>query len=329
MHRQGLAARLPARLAISAPPHRSSATAAVRSPGNDEPSWGSRPLRRSCVEASRRRGSQPTVVTAIRANTVAGPAFIALVAARPGFAVASRSRSLFAPSPAPPARYVPTWRRPWGSALQRSDRPRAGITFLGVTAVRVPALLFLGLRAVPSGKPKVCTGMPEPRRLRVPNCNQPERAHVHEPLRVRPVLPSSTNFRLVLKRLPLQAWRTMQHHLAEGGLRAVRRPCVGRLLSDRRVAPHLCPCPLFTSKLEFKGFSYDRGLATSIRGNGAPRRGGGQAARDSVHLSWASCCPPGLDSAILLRISPPLPSRSCRTARADAGASRYRSIALR
>jgi hypothetical protein len=46
-------------------------------------------------------------------------------------------------------------------------------------------------------------------------------------------------------------------------------------------------------------------------------------------LSWVSVCPPGFDRATLPRISPRLPSRSCRTAQAVTGASRYLSVALR
>lgn len=67
----------------------------------------------------------------------------------------------------------------------------------------------------------------------------------------------------------------------------------------------------------------------AVRGQRISSRRRSSRAQSDAPLLGVLAYPPGFDRATLQRISPPLPSRSCRTARAVAGASRYLSVTLR
>lgn len=98
-----------------------------------------------------------------------------------------------------------------------------------------------------------------------------------------------------------------------------RIPLVWYCLSPPATSPSSVGCPgveVLLQVLEFKGFS--PGPAPVARTAFTPRI----APRTSLGFPALQ----GLTVSTLQRISPPLPSRSCRTARADAGASRFPSI---
>lgn len=113
--------------------------------------------------------------------------------------------------------------------------------------------------------------------------------------------------------------------LEQAGIQGFQLRSAGRAVGSPSASLPIRPsCFRYSCRPAFRGLAPVVGIKDS-----APRRGGGQAARDPMQLSWVSGCPPGFDRTTLPGISPPLPSRSCRTAQAVAGASRCRSVALR
>lgn len=122
-------------------------------------------------------------------------------------------------------------------------------------------------------------------------------------------------------------------------VRTVRRLChspraaclavSGELL--RRVATPSC-------RTVSASFALRAGIQGFEPWTSVPRGNGFHTVHRLTHLSWvflgdSALLGPfsafqGLTGPTLQRISPPLPSRSCRTARADAGASRFLSIVL-
>lgn len=142
--------RLPARRPLR-PPHLT-ARRRWRSSGssrNDQPSWGSRPLRRSSREASPHRGSHPTVV-ARPVRPVAGasssrPCSTSRVdePAHASPRCSTRSSSRLA---CPACQVCSNLAASLGFCPSESDHPCAGATFFDVAVVGAPALPFLDHR---------------------------------------------------------------------------------------------------------------------------------------------------------------------------------------
>lgn len=136
----------------SAPPHRSSATAAAQETLKRHAFLG------FLSPSTRLQGGSyppwfPTHVGSFDPDhSVAGAAFAESLRHVQGSPISLRIRSLFAPSPALPARYVPTRRRPWGSSLQSLTvlAPAPPSSTLP-SSVR-HALLFLGRRTSPDSQ---------------------------------------------------------------------------------------------------------------------------------------------------------------------------------
>ena len=238
LHRQGREAELPVRHSLR-PPHLVARRRQLSfgRPRNDKPSWGSVPLRRSSWEASNpprfpSRGltSDPT------APLPASISSLMLQHVQDSLEI-SRLPVLFAPRlPCLPGMFQPGG--VLGVCPTESDHPRADTAFFDVAIVGSVCPSF----PWPSHRCRFASdsvllwvvrpttiGWPEPWRHRTPTCNQAEQHDTsHEPLRMRPgLLPAClphgriavrhlANFRLGLKRLPLQAWRASRPLLANG-----------------------------------------------------------------------------------------------------------------
>lgn len=123
-------------------------------------------------------------------------------------------------------------------------------------------------------------------------------------------------------------------------VRTVRRLCHSPRAAFSAVSGGSRPRVATSSRCP--GFSACFALRAGIQGfepwTSVPRGNGFHTVHRLTHLSWvflgdSALMGPfsafqGLTGSTLQRISPPLPSRSCRTARADAGASRYLSVVL-
>jgi len=103
------------------------------------------------------------------------------------------------------------------------------------------------------------------------------------------------------------------------------------------VSAHCCVTTSFC-RADSASFASRAGIQGFEPWTSVPRGNGFHTVHHLAHLSWVFLgvatllelrpAFQGLTGSTLQRISPPLPSRSCRTARADAGASRFLSIVL-